>query len=559
MAETLDINKIDFSDLSNYPNIGYNKDGELMELSFNGNILIRPYNSMLPMTEEAQAEYVKCSEDFFYFMETYCYIHTQDYGKILVKLRDYQRDFIQLIHDESRVIGNLARQIGKTSSVSLYIVWCLCFQKDWIGLIVANEDDLKKEIVDMIQSIYENLPPFLQSGIVKWNMGSIELSNGCKIKSAVAGKNAGRGKTPSLILSDEMAWYDDEKAKAFFDSAKASLSSGTKNKFIIISTPRGYNLFHKYWKDACEGISKFKSFFANWKAVPGRDEEWKRNKMAEDNMTALEWAQNYEGAFLGSSLTLLSVDSLSKLSKTNPLVEDYIVPGAKLYREFNPEAKYLITVDTSKTVEKQNSENDYISLNVLELTETSIEQALTFRSNDIHYTDMSEIIYQIGEAFDYPWVVVENNEGAGQSIVDNLHSEYEYPNIYADPKHNGEILGIRTTTSRRPLALSSLKKLVELDIFNIYDADTIDEFFTFVKIGKKYQASSGATDDCIMSLSLVGTFLSDENNDLEITLKDYLKSEVTIERNNDDDLDFFSGTRTQEDIDTYYLLEGKDY
>ena len=560
MASTIDINKIDFSDLSNYPNVGYNKDGELVELSFNGNILLRPYNSRIPITEEAAAEYEKCKNDMFYFMEKYCFIHTQDSGKILVQLRDFQKEFINTIHDNSRTIGLMARQIGKTSSNALYIVYNLVFQKDWIALIVANEDELKKEIVDMIQSIYENLPPFLQSGVVKWNMGSLELSNGCKIKSAVAGKNAGRGKTPNYALLDEAAWIDEDKIKAFMDSVKASLSSGDNNKFVIISTPNGYNTFHKYWSDAINKISKFKTFFANWKAVAGRDEAWKERKMKEDNLTLMEWAQNYECSFIGSAATLVSVETLSSFTKAEVLIEDYLVEEGKLYKYYNEESLYVLTVDSSKTVGKSDAENDYICLNVLELTNTTIEQVFTFRSNNIHYTEMSEIIYNVGEAFNFPWVIVENNEGSGQSIVDNLHSQWEYPNIYADPAHEGLILGVRTTTSRRQIGLSTLKKMFDDNIIKINHDVTIDEFFTFVKIGKKYQASANATDDCIMSLLMLIYFLLDEMNALEITINNYLKNEVNLERNTEtEDVNFFAGVNNQMDIETLFLLQGKDF
>lgn len=552
MASNIRLEDVDFSNLNQYPNIGYNKDGELIELSFNGNILLRPYNTFLPMTEEATLEFEKCRNDMFYFMEKYCYIHTQDHGKIIVNLRKYQKEFISNIHDESRVIGLLARQIGKTSSCALYIVYNLVFQKDWISLIVANEDDLKKEIVDMIQSIYENLPPFLQSGVIKWNMGSLELSNGCKVKSAVAGKNAGRGKTPNFVMLDEAGWIDEDKITAFLDSVKASLSSGTNNKFVIISTPNGYNTFHKYWKDAKEGKSKFKTFFANWRAVPGRDDKWKEQKMKEDNMTPMEWQQNYECAFLGSSLTLLPPETLGNLSKKEPIAIDYIIEGTKLYTEYNPDSYYLITVDSSKTVGKKDAENDYISLKVLELRPDKIVEALTFRSNNIHYLDMAEKIFLIGEAFNFPWAIVENNEGSGQSIVDHLHSAYEYPNIYADPKHEGLILGIRTTSNRRHLGLTTLRKLIQDSILEVNDEDTIDEFFTFIKVGKRYQAAEKTTDDCIMSLNLLVYFLMDDSNDYEITLDTYLKDIDFTPKESEDDTDFFVGQRgkveEQEDL-----------
>lgn len=544
-----------WDDLQNYPNVGYIR-GELQELSFDGNPLIRPHNSELLMTQQATDEWYKCSEDMFYFFETYCKIHTQDHGKVLVELREYQKEFINLIHNNSRIIGLMARQVGKTTTNALYIVWNLCFQKDWVALIVANEDSLKKEIIEMIQTIYENLPAFLQNGIDGWNMGSITItsSNGKdskfynKLKSAVAGKNAGRGKTPNFVLSDEAAWYDPTKAKAFFDSVKASLSSGTNNKFVMISTPQGYNIFHEYWKSAKEEISGFKHYFANWTCVPGRDKKWKENKIKEDDLTPLEWAQNYECSFLGSSSTLLNTDSLALMSARKPIQTDFInIDGSKLYEELNVDANYIVTCDSSKTVGKSDADNDYISINVLEMNK-QIKQTLTFRTNEIHYSEVAGILNKLGLYFNTAIIVIENNSGDGQSIADKLFETYEYPNVYNDPKHKGLIHGIRTTTSRKHIGLKNLKKLSEEKILEIYDKDTIDEFFTFIKVGKSYQAQNGSTDDCIMSLCTGLLILEDPLNDYELTIDDYLEGEVVEVENDSEttDIDFFIG----KDIET---------
>ncbi len=113
MANGIDLDDYDFTDLHNYPNIGLNKDNEIVELSYDGNILLRPVNTKIFLTEEAEAEIEKCKNDMFYFFETYCKIHTQDGGKVLVQLRPYQKEFLDLIHNNRRVIGLLARQVGK--------------------------------------------------------------------------------------------------------------------------------------------------------------------------------------------------------------------------------------------------------------------------------------------------------------------------------------------------------------------------------------------------------------------------------------------------------------
>lgn len=310
----------DFIDLKNYPNVGFDKDNQLVEFSFDGNPLLRPYNSKLIVSDEAQIEIDKCRNDKIYFFETYCYIHTQDNGKVIIKLRDYQKDFLDLINKNNRIIGLLSRQIGKTTLNALEIVWNMVFQKDWIALVVANELELKLEIVGMIQGIFENLPAFLQVGVKKWNMSSMELSNNNKLKSAVAGKNAGRGKTPNYVLLDEAAWIDETKIKAFLDAVKPALSSGTNNKFVIISTPNGYNTFHKYWKDAKEGISGFKTFFANWLSVKGRDENWKAKTIKDDNLTPMEWAQNHE-CVKGNTFIQIEIDNMIVMTTIKELYE----------------------------------------------------------------------------------------------------------------------------------------------------------------------------------------------------------------------------------------------
>ena len=233
-------------------------------------------------------------------------------------------------------------------------------------------------------------------------------------------------------------------------------------------------------------------------------------------------------SFLGSSSTLLDSKTLGELTHLTPIQENYVVDDLLLYRDLNPDAKYMVTVDTSKTVGKENASNDYISINVLEMNK-KIYQTATWRSNSYHYKEVAEILQEIGEHFNYALIVIENNEGSGQSTADKLKNELEYENVYCDPKHNGDIAGIRCTAPRRQIGLTSLKKLIGESILEIYDEETISEFFSFIKIGKKYQAdpAANATDDIIMSITTGIYVLTDANNNLELTLDDYLDDLVT--------------------------------
>lgn len=538
MANEIDLDDYDFTDLHNYPNIGVDKDGNIIELSFNGNVLLRPFNSKLFLTEEAEAEIEKCRNDKFYFWENYCKIQTIDQGVINIKFREYQKEFLQLIDDNKLIVGLLARQIGKTTAVTLYALWCLIFKKDFTVGIVANKSDLVIEIVSKIKDMYELLPSFLQEGVKIWNARTIKLSNGNRVLSAVAGGSALRGRTINLLIIDEHAFIDGNKIKPFNDSVMPALSSGLNTKIVIISTPNGYNHYHKLYTEAEKGLNGYVYYFADWRAVPGRDEEWKRKEIAKTSF--VEFQQNHGCSFIGSSSTLLSPEGLGKLVKQKPLVEDFMYPGFRLYKEYDYNKRYALSLDSSKTVGKADAENDYNCIKILEYG-SKIEEVASYRTNSLHYSELANIIYTVGEAFDFPLCIVENNEGSGQSTVDKLNETFEYPNIYFDPNHDGLIAGVRTTSKRKSVGLSNIKKLVDNNILIINDKDTIDEFFTFIKVGKSYQAQAGATDDCIMSLNTNLLILLDESNELELTIDDYLDGDIKlkeIEEESENDTDF---------------------
>lgn len=65
------------------------------------------------MTDEELSEYTKCKLDVHYFAETYCKVKREDGSVGHIKLRDYQKDLINLYTQNSRSIAMCARQSGK--------------------------------------------------------------------------------------------------------------------------------------------------------------------------------------------------------------------------------------------------------------------------------------------------------------------------------------------------------------------------------------------------------------------------------------------------------------
>ena len=83
---------------------------------YNGNVNLKAAGVQVEFTPENIQEYIKCSQDPIYFIENYCYIVTLDHGLQLFKLYDCQKNKVNIIHNNRRVILMEGRQQGKCHS-----------------------------------------------------------------------------------------------------------------------------------------------------------------------------------------------------------------------------------------------------------------------------------------------------------------------------------------------------------------------------------------------------------------------------------------------------------
>lgn len=74
---------------------------------------IRKANLIFAMTDDEFEEYVKCKVSIHYFAEKYCSIKREDGTIGPMKLRDYQKDIIDLYSKNPRSILMASRQTGK--------------------------------------------------------------------------------------------------------------------------------------------------------------------------------------------------------------------------------------------------------------------------------------------------------------------------------------------------------------------------------------------------------------------------------------------------------------
>jgi phage FluMu gp28-like protein len=77
----------------------------------------------------------------------------------------------------------------------------------------------------------------------KFSEGRIQYSNGSVVQGLAGGSNQIRGKTPSLYVSDETAFQEDQEK--VYTAVAPLIQKGAKA--IFVSTPNGGNFFATLW------------------------------------------------------------------------------------------------------------------------------------------------------------------------------------------------------------------------------------------------------------------------------------------------------------------------
>jgi len=475
----------------------------MTEGGYLGNDRLKKVGVEISYTEEQVKEIIKCSEDPVYFIKNYVQIVHVDRGLIPFDMWPFQEEMVKDFHENRFSICKMPRQVGKTTTTVGYMLWCVLFQDEYTIAILANKGALAQEILSRLQKAYEYLPLWLQQGIITWNKRSVELENGSKIYAYATSAAGVRGGTYNLIFLDEFAFVPKNMADDFFTSTYPVISSGQTTKVIIVSTPYGLNHFYKMWVDASESRSLYKPIEVHWSQVPGRDAKWREETIR--NTSEEQFRQEFETEFIGSSATLISGAKLRSLAFFNPLSSD---DNLDIYEQPKPGHLYICTVDCSEGVEQ-----DYSTINVLDVSQTPYKQVAKYRNNKLPLLFFPTIIYSIANRFNEAFVLIETNN-VGQQVVDILHYDLEYENVYKIDHHHikGQTIsggfkraasfGIKTTKSVKKIGCANLKTLIETDKLIINDFDTIAELNTFTRIRDTYQAEEGNNDDLVMGLVL---------------------------------------------------------
>ena len=467
-----------------------------------GNPLLKKANTSIEFTQENIEEYIKCKQDPVYFANNYVKIVTLDHGLQPFRTYDFQDKLINNFHENRFNICKMPRQTGKSTTCVSYLLHYAIFNDSVNIGILANKATTARELLARLATAYENLPKWMQQGILVWNKGNIELENGSKILAASTSASAVRGMSFNILFLDEFAFVPNHVADAFFASVYPTITSGKSTKVIIVSTPHGMNHFYRMWHDAEKQKNEYIPTDVHWSEVPGRDEVWKEQTIK--NTSEQQFKIEFECEFLGSVDTLIAPSKLKNLVYDNPIQTS---AGLDVHAVPIPDNDYIMTVDVARGVG-----NDYSAFIITDITTFPHRVVAKYRNNEIKPMLFPNIIFQLAKKYNNAFVLCEVND-IGDQVASILQYDLEYQNVLmcAMRGRAGQVvgqgfsgtktqLGVKMSKTVKKIGSLNLKTMIEEDKLIFNDYEIISELTTFISKSNSFEAEEGCNDDLAMCL-----------------------------------------------------------
>lgn len=472
---------------------------------------------------------------------------------------------------------------------AIFINWYVIFNTEKNILVMANKGETMKEIIDKIVVIHGGLPYFMKPGIFKKNMSEIRFDNDCKIFGQATTKTAAIGFSVDFLFADEFAKIPDNIASEFYASIYPTLSSMTNSRMVITSTADGLNLFYRIFSGAEKGLNRFKSMITYWYEVPGRDEKWKQETIADLGGDEERFNREFGCQFLNPSNLLLDSQTLLELQEStkpykhmdieifddmevdyNGLLWDDVAFDSIL--DNNKNRFYVLGVDLSEGIGR-----DYSVINIFELCAMNSEQFSNlkninsekdfvyfkqigiYRKNDSSIEEVVKIAIGLLEFLgpENTKINLEYNMNGGYffNMVKSNYDEY-FDEIFIRTKHTVDAkkrsVGVKVTGGNKTNMCVFLKKNIRQKQVVFNEENTVNEMLSFGLDKHGHYNSQTGHDDIAMTLvGLSACYGSYEFEDMvmevleNMKLEDNKKMYELIEKHfgGEDSLDFYGGTK----------------
>lgn len=465
--------------------------------------------------------------------------------------------------DHRYYTNNILSHNSITSSIIL--VWYLLFNHDKNAMILANVGSTAEELMDKIKGIVKGLPWFLKPGMVVNNVMSMKFDNGCRAIAKTTTKTSAIGFTIHFLYMDEFAHIHPNFIESFFRSTYPTVSSSKVSRIIITSTPNGMNKFYELYQGALTGENSFNPVRVDWWQVPGRDEDWKNQEIANLGSEEL-FNQEYGNQFLSSTTLLLGSADLRKMKSNEAEYTwreiDALSDQKLKYNNFKWHPKFHLTSDSLDgksfviSVDlASGNKGDYTVINIFrivplpksyiaEMSDYSDEadffgllQVGILRDNEIELEDFKRMLEALmTKVFDTDrlTVILEMNF-KGELLLDKLLNNDDISlDLFLHTKHTESARtpkpGIKYNEKNKLKYCERLRYLARNNKIILNEKNwTIPEMFSFgLNTTGTYSSQSGHDDVAMSVVNLSGLFESTAFHDLVSQIYDEIDENYRV-------------------------------
>ena len=475
----------------------------------------REWRRVAPSWEHSSTE--QLLEAFLYFCSRYWWIRHPERGRIKFELFDSQIECVTMWLTERYSVALKARQIGFSTLISTFCFWSTFFYGDRAVVMLSKTERDAVKLLEKAKYGSRFLPDWLKhrGPVMQINQTRIGFSNESYLESLPSASDPARGESVYTVVVDELGLLpNSEEAWAAIEPI-----ADVGGRVIMLGTAHGEgNLFHKIWVGSQNRTNRFRGIFFPWWSGD-RDEQWYEAKKRDlpDWQLAQEYPSDPDEAFLRSGHPVFNIDAIRTMAAIDPSRGRIRVIDAKPTFELvdgaalriwdlpEPGLRYCIGADVAEGLEH----GDYSCAHVIEAKSRRV--VATFHTRIDADLFGSDILFNLGRFYNQALIGVESNNH-GLSTNKALH-RVGYNPLYRQRPINRiggaqptEVLGWRTTSITKPVAIDDLNRAMRDGELHVFDRETHAELRTFVREGDGKMHGS-PHDDRVMALAIATQML----------------------------------------------------
>ena len=437
--------------------------------------------------------------------------------RVPLDLRHAQLDTVRSIFESKRVVILKARQIGFSTLLGAFALWCAMGGADRQIYMLSKGQKESRALLSKARYGYRNMPKWVvERGprLMDRTLERMTFENDSFLISSQSSSDPIRGETAWMVIVDEWASIPDQEGAW---AAIEPTADQDEARIIGLSTAKGAgDFFHELWTRAVAGINGFRPVFHSWRAVPARDDEWYRRKKAENPVwfVSQEYPDNPDEAFLGSGNPFFDLDILrgwsvreplgrfrTYMGSEGPMVVPHQTGDLQIWEEPSRRKAYVIGADVAAGLDH----GDWSVCYVMEAKSRRV--VAMYRGHEPPDVYAEQVLYPLGLYYNEALIAPEVNN-MGSTVMSSL-MRLDYPNLFrrrSKLKRKEtvmETMGWLTMQNNKPDLMNGVDRWMR-EGNQAYDPLTKAELETFVREqrGNHVALHGSPHDDCVMALGI---------------------------------------------------------